>query len=312
MLAVLRCSPRVAALTQTLAFLLFWNCTGRAGPRGTRNVAFRVTKAAPRRVQAAKAARKCGDVGSDYSEPAGSGVAMLGATTRSLLGRVIKGHRKQLRTLLRGAKLRICVRLYWEHVGLKQLRPRASAARLRVTTWNLLGQVVEGQVRVAKAACKCAPQLSKIPATSSPLPESSPLPPTDTEDTLSPAPHLAHVRTSLKWPSTATIKSYDSVITVSSTSDDTSEAVLVPPKFKKPKMSPTDQEPEVHTTDTNFSIIDIDDIEDLENEHLNKLHPSADIKHFFMALPCSILKSSPVQSFGHKLGNQDQDQSMPK
>ncbi|KAH9021918.1 hypothetical protein EDB84DRAFT_1678554 [Lactarius hengduanensis] len=46
--------------------------------------------------------------------------------------------------LLHGVKPRIYVRLYWEHVGLKQLRPRASAARLEATTWNLLGQLVEG------------------------------------------------------------------------------------------------------------------------------------------------------------------------
>ncbi|KAH9044071.1 hypothetical protein EDB83DRAFT_2523694 [Lactarius deliciosus] len=109
-----------------------------------------------------------------------------------------------------------------------------------------------------------APQLSRTPATSSPLPESSPPPPTDTEDASSPAPHLAQARTSSKRPLYATIKSHDSVITVSSTtSDDTSEIALMPPKLKRPKTSPIDREPEVHT---DFSIIDIDDIEDPEDE----------------------------------------------
>ncbi|KAH8979532.1 hypothetical protein EDB86DRAFT_2835865 [Lactarius hatsudake] len=145
-------------------------------------------------------------------------------------------------------------------------------------------ELTSHRMAIASASvASTAPQLSRTPATSSPLPESSPPPPTDTEDASSPAPHLAQARTSSKRPSYATIKSHDSVITVSSTtSDDTSEIALMPPKLKRPKTSPIDREPEVHT---DFSIIDIDDIEDPEDERLNKLHPSADIKYFFTVLP---------------------------
>ncbi|KAH8986091.1 hypothetical protein EDB92DRAFT_1818405 [Lactarius akahatsu] len=159
-------------------------------------------------------------------------------------------------------------------------------------------ELMSHRIAVASAsAALTAPQLSRTPATSSPLPESSPPPPTDTEDASSPAPHLAQARTSSKRPSCATTKSHDSVITVSSTtSDDASEVALVPPKFKKPKTLPSDQEAEVHTTD--FSIINIDDIEDPENKRLNKSHPSADIKYFFTALP-----RIPGQAKQHKKCN---------
>ncbi|KAH8992970.1 hypothetical protein EDB92DRAFT_1815742 [Lactarius akahatsu] len=70
--------------------------------------------------------------------------ARSGDETWSLLGQVIDGRRKRLRTLLRGTTLPIGNRLYWKRVGFRLLRPRASAARSGEDTWSLLGQVVKG------------------------------------------------------------------------------------------------------------------------------------------------------------------------
>ncbi|KAH8980435.1 hypothetical protein EDB86DRAFT_2980122 [Lactarius hatsudake] len=82
--------------------------------------------------------------------------ARSGEDTWSLLGQVVKGRRKWLRTLLRGATLHIGNRLYWKRVGFRLLRPRANAERSGEDTWSLLGQVVKG--RRKRCAHFCAAQ----------------------------------------------------------------------------------------------------------------------------------------------------------
>ncbi len=70
-----------------------------------------------RRVQMAKAARKCGELG--YGN---------GVLHRALLGQVVESGRKRSRTLPRGACVRMCDRRGRERVAHEFLRPRTSAA----------------------------------------------------------------------------------------------------------------------------------------------------------------------------------------
>jgi hypothetical protein len=64
-------------------------------------------------------------------------------------------------------------------------------------------------------------------------------------------------------------------------SDDTDTAANVPeetPQAKKSKKNPVPLQ-------NDASIIEIDDVDDLKSERLNKSDPTADIKEFFIALP---------------------------
>jgi hypothetical protein len=123
------------------------------------------------------------------------------------------------------------------------------------------------------------------PITSSPLPESSPPPLTATENSSSLG--SSPVRGSSKRPScpTRSTLSHDSIITIStSTSDDADtdiDALDTAHRLKKAKAVPSgDQEDH---TDT--SIIDIDNIDDPNDEPLNKSDPTADLKYFFTLAP---------------------------
>ena len=112
------------------------------------------------------------------------------------------------------------------------------------------------------------------------LPPSSSLPPlTDTEDDL-PAPHSSKCR--LHDPIKST-PSNDSIITVATSVDDTdADTPNMVQNPKKAKVNaPGDQgEP------SEISVIDINNIQDLDNERLNKSQPTADIKCFFVAHLC--------------------------
>lgn len=126
------------------------------------------------------------------------------------------------------------------------------------------------------SAASTAPELA-----SSPLPGSSPPPQTDTEDTLSLAADSSQARSSSKRPSHAiqASLSVNSVIVVSPTTSD--DAPPTAPKTKKPKTSLTSGNQE----DSQVSIIDIDNVEDPQDERLNKSDPTADIKYFFTLVP---------------------------
>ena len=122
--------------------------------------------------------------------------------------------------------------------------------------------------------------------TSSPLPESSPPPLTDTEDTSSVADPQA--RGSSKRSSYRTVKSTlsnNSIITISTSASASDDVDLVAletfdsmHKLKKAKISPPSGVDDV-------SIINIDDIQDPEDEPLNRSDPTADLKFFFTPTP---------------------------
>jgi hypothetical protein len=135
---------------------------------------------------------------------------------------------------------------------------------------------------VASASVVSArPPLDSPVASSSPLPESSQHPLTDTEDDPTPLP----ARSSSKRPSLSAIQSShssSSIISVTSTTTASSDApdLDISPKQKKPKTSGVQ---DVHSETL---IIDINDIEDPQTEPLNKTDPTADIKYFFSPVPC--------------------------
>ena len=112
------------------------------------------------------------------------------------------------------------------------------------------------------------------------LPESSPPPQTDTDDTSSVATDSFQTGRSSKRPSQAiaSLPSVDSIIIVSpTTSDDLSRAH----KAKKKKTSATSGDQELSCGLSSVSIIDIDDIDNPLDEWLNKSNPTADIEEFF-------------------------------
>jgi hypothetical protein len=124
------------------------------------------------------------------------------------------------------------------------------------------------------------PLLDSPVASSSPLPESSQHPSTDTEDDPTPLPD----RSSSKRPSLSAVQSShssSSIISVTSTTTASSDAPDLDdtPKQKKPKTLGVQ---DVHSKTL---IIDIDDIEDPQTEPLNKTDPTADIKYFFSPVP---------------------------
>jgi len=130
--------------------------------------------------------------------------------------------------------------------------------------------------------------MAAVPShSSSPLPELLP-PPTDTEDTLSSALNqgLSFTQVSLKHPSGSVVKKGDSlssIITVSTTTSTDTDTSSSAPKSKKLKM-PLPHNPSVSDVQREPSIVDIDDIDNLQDEHLNKSNPTADIKFFFTPL----------------------------
>ena len=136
--------------------------------------------------------------------------------------------------------------------------------------------------RVVTTATSLSTASTSTPAgpaesTSSPSPVSSPPPQTDTEDSLTARP--SQTRSSSKRPSHAiqASASLDSVIVISPTTSDDASTV---PKTKKPKTSLTSGD----RKDSQLTIIDIDDIEDPQDERLNKTKPTADINYFFTAV----------------------------
>jgi hypothetical protein len=124
----------------------------------------------------------------------------------------------------------------------------------------------------------------QIPAqASSPLPASSPPPSTESEDALSTA-DLSQARSSSKRTSDNAITSspsLDSVISVSSSDSNAPDPVRKPKKVKRTTTMPSG-DPE---GPPDGSVIDVDDIDDPEDERLNRSDPTADIKHFFTAIP---------------------------
>ena len=132
-------------------------------------------------------------------------------------------------------------------------------------------------------SCRRAPvpsQPTSTPSMTSSLPPSSSPPPlTDTEDDL-PAPRSSKRR--LHDPIKSTL-SNDSIITVATSADDTdADTPNMAQNPKKAKVNaPGDQgEP------SEISVINIDDIQDPDDERLNKSQPTADIKRFFVAHLC--------------------------
>ena len=119
---------------------------------------------------------------------------------------------------------------------------------------------------------------------SSPLPASSPPPQTDMEDDSSFADH-SQAWGSPKWPSSALQESssLDSIIILSLTTSDgaphTSD-INPAPKAKKSKTLLTSGDLEGP-----MSIIDINDIDDPQDEQLNRSNPTANIKFFFSPAP---------------------------
>ena len=114
--------------------------------------------------------------------------------------------------------------------------------------------------------------------TTSPLPESSPPPPTDTEGT-SMAADPSPAQRPLKCPaySLQSSASLDSIIVVSpTTSDDVLDTGA--PQTKKPKTTLR----ALTSSNSQASIIDIDDIDDPQEERLNKSNAIADLQKFFI------------------------------
>jgi len=122
---------------------------------------------------------------------------------------------------------------------------------------------------------------------SSLLPESS-LPPTDIEDALPSAQNMGLSCTwvSLKHSNGSVLEKSNSLSSVVSISTTVLESSDAPPptvfasKSKKPKHSQAASDIQHEPT-----IIDINDIEDPQEECLNKSYPTADIKYFFTPIP---------------------------
>lgn len=117
------------------------------------------------------------------------------------------------------------------------------------------------------------------------IPESSPPLPMDTDDEAPPVTD-SESHCSSKRTSTSTVKSslsHDSIISISTTSLDADlEELVWPPITKKAKKSaPLGDQGEP----SEVSVIDIDNIEDPDDELLNKSKKNADILFFFRDAP---------------------------
>ena len=123
-----------------------------------------------------------------------------------------------------------------------------------------------------------APSSRLLPVSA--LPNSS-LPQTDTENASTPS------WASLKRHPQATesSSSLNSVIIVSPTTPNNAPESGPKPKKMKTSAALASSDQELSSTLLNVSIIDIDDIDDLHGERLNKSYPTADIKEFFSLAP---------------------------
>ena len=135
-------------------------------------------------------------------------------------------------------------------------------------------------VAFASAALTAPPH---PPSCSSPLPESLPPPPTDTDE----ATDSFQVQTSQtlskrRSEAMSSTLSLDSIILVSPTTSD--DPPVNAPMSKRMKTSPLSGQDDGRVL-ADRSIIEIDDIDDPRDERLNKLNPTADIKHFFSIVP---------------------------
>ena len=139
-------------------------------------------------------------------------------------------------------------------------------------------------VASASAALTAPPQAP--PSYLSPLPESSPPPPTDTDEATD-FLQVQAVQTLSKRRSDvmSSTLSLESVIIVSPTTSD-GDAIEAPVS-KKAKTSPSSGQDLSHAPGppADGSIIDINDIDDPGSEQLNKSSPTADIKYFFSVVP---------------------------
>jgi hypothetical protein len=140
-------------------------------------------------------------------------------------------------------------------------------------------------LRRAVAPASVPSQPTSTPATtSSPLPESSPPPPTDTGDDLPATVSFCH---SSKRTSHNTLKSTlsnDSVINVSTSASNGADADA-PDKARNPKKAKTSASSGDQGEPSEISVIDTEDINDPDDEQLNKSQPTADIKCFFVPVP---------------------------
>ena len=122
------------------------------------------------------------------------------------------------------------------------------------------------------------------PSCSSLLPESSPSPPTDTDE----ATDSFQVQTSQTLSkqcseAMSSTLSLNSIVVVSPTTSD--DSPINAPVSKKTKISPLSGQDDGHVL-ADSSIINIDDIDDPCDERLNKSNPTADIKYFFSIVSC--------------------------
>ena len=69
------------------------------------------------------------------------------------------------------------------------------------------------------------------------------------------------------------------------TTDDDTDLTDVLDNAPEPKKAKTTSDQPATGLQADISIISIDDVEELQNERLNKNDPTADIKEFFTALP---------------------------
>jgi hypothetical protein len=137
--------------------------------------------------------------------------------------------------------------------------------------------------RSAIAATLAAPQPQRTPFVPS-SPVSEPLQPTlatDTSPASSPDQVPVRTSTSTKRPRPRPLLPANSIQTIPDDNID-SDGADDAPKVKKAKATPHQVGSMLQTE---ASIIEINDGDDQQNERLNKIDPSADIKAFFTAVP---------------------------
>ena len=119
------------------------------------------------------------------------------------------------------------------------------------------------------------------PSCSSPLPESSPPPLTDTDEATD-SFQTGQTLSKQRSEAMSSTLSLDSIVVVSPTTSDNSP--INAPVFKKMKISPLSGQDDGHIL-ADSSIINIDDIDNPCDERLNKSNPTADIKYFLSIVP---------------------------
>ncbi|KAH9162653.1 hypothetical protein EDB89DRAFT_1913142 [Lactarius sanguifluus] len=128
-----------------------------------------------------------------------------------------------------------------------------------------------------RAVAVASAGLASTPQPSSPVPEPFvSTTPTDVNvEPSSPGPGPVPTQTSTKRP--GQLSSHSTLDT-----DDNAGIAVDVPKAKKLKKTPGQLTTGLQT---DVSIIEIDDVDDLQNERLNRTDPTADIKAFFTAVP---------------------------